>query len=81
MAKKETKKVVDFPFGRENYILMLVGIALIFIGFILMSGGGSEDPSIWNPEIFSARRITVAPILVMAGFVVEVIAIVKKSKD
>ena len=81
MAKKETKSTIDFPFGRENYILMLTGIALIFIGFVLMSGGGSEDPNVFDPSIFSARRITVAPILVMAGFVVEVFAIIKKPKD
>ena len=80
--KKETKKgVVDFAFGRENYRLMLIGIALIVLGFVLMIGGGSEDPAVWNPDIFSTRRITVAPVLVILGFVVEVIAIVKKSKD
>ena len=80
--KKETKKgVVDFAFGRENYMLMLIGIALIILGFILMSGGGSGDPKVWNPDIFSFRRITLAPVLVILGFVVEVIAIVKKSKD
>jgi len=80
--KKEPKKgVVDFAFGRENYKFMLIGLALIFLGFVLMSGGGSSDPSVWNPDIFSARRITVAPVLVILGFVVEVIAIVKKSKD
>jgi uncharacterized membrane protein len=81
MAKKETKSTIDFPFGRENYMLMLIGIAVIFIGFALMAGGGSDDPAVWNPEIFSARRITIAPIVVMIGFVIEVIAIVKKSKE
>ena len=81
MAKKELKQVVDFPFGRENYILMLAGIGLIFLGFIFMAGGGSEDPSVWDPSIFSPMRITVAPIVVMAGFVVEIFAIVKKAKD
>ncbi len=81
MAKKEIKQVVDFPFGKENYILMLVGIGLIFLGFVFMVGGGSEDPAIWDPSIFSPMRITVAPILVIAGFVVEVFAIVKKPKD
>jgi Protein of unknown function (DUF3098) len=80
--KKETKKgVVDFAFGRENYVLMLIGIGLIVLGFILMSGGGAGNPAEWNPDIFSFRRITLAPVLVILGFVVEVIAIVKKSKD
>lgn len=81
MAKKETKSTIDFPFGRENYVLMLIGIVVIFIGFALMAGGGFDDPAVWNPEIFSARRITVAPIVVMIGFVIEVVAIVKKSKE
>ena len=81
MAKKETKSTIDFPFGRENDVLMLIGIVVIFIGFALMAGGGSDDPAVWNPEIFSARRITVAPIVVMIGFVIEVVAIVKKSKE
>ena len=81
MAKKEKKQVVDFPFGRENYMWMLIGIGLIFLGFVLMAGGGSEDPAVWNPEIFSHRRITIAPILVIAGFVAEVYAITKKAKD
>ena len=78
MAKKEIKQVVDFPFGRENYILMLTGIGLIFLGFVFMVGGGSDDPAVWDPSIFSPMRITVAPVLVIAGFVVEVYAIVKK---
>lgn len=81
-TKKETRTtIVDFPFGKENYIWMLVGIALIFIGFVLMSGGGSEDPAVFDESIFSFRRITLAPVLVIAGFVVEVYAIMKKSKD
>jgi hypothetical protein len=81
-AKKETGRPAgDFAFGRENYLLMLAGIALIVTGFLLMSGGGAKDPSQWNPDIFSTRRITVAPVLVILGFVVEVFAIVKKSKE
>ena len=48
MAKKEVKPTIDFPFGRENYVLMIAGLAIIFLGFILMSGGGSEDPAVWD---------------------------------
>ncbi len=81
MAKKESKFAVDFPFGRENYIYMLIGLAFIFVGFVLMSGGGNDDPTVWDPSIFSFRRITLAPILVITGFVIEIVAIVKKSKD
>jgi hypothetical protein len=81
MAKKETKLVNDFAFGRENYIWMLIGIACIFVGFILMSGGGSKDPNVFNPDIFSFRRITLAPVVVLIGFVIEIYAILKKTKE
>jgi hypothetical protein len=81
MAKKEIKPTIDFPFGRENYVLMLTGLAIIFLGFILMTGGGSEDPAVWDPSVFSFRRITLAPILVISGFVIEIFAIMKKSKE
>jgi len=79
MAKEKEK--VDFAFGRINYTLMLSGIGLILLGFILMSGGGTKDPNVFSEDIFSPVRITVAPLLVLAGFVLEIYAIVKKSKD
>jgi hypothetical protein len=63
---------LTFAFGKENYILMLIGLAVIIIGFFMMSG--SED-------IFSTTKLTVAPILVLAGFAFEVFAIMRKSKD
>ena len=69
-----------FLFQRANYVLMLAGIALIILGFVLMSGGGSEDPNVYNPELFSARRIVVAPFLIVLGFAVEVWAIMRKPK-
>ncbi|MFH1159464.1 MAG: DUF3098 domain-containing protein [bacterium] len=78
---KQTVPTGDFAFGKENYRLMLIGLALIALGFILMIGGGSDDPSRFNPEIFSFRRITLAPILVLAGYVVEIFAIMKKPKN
>jgi hypothetical protein len=81
MAKKEIRPVNDFAFGRENYMWMLIGIACIFVGFILMSGGGSKDPNVFNPDIFSFRRITLAPIVVLIGFVIEIYAILKKTKE
>jgi len=73
--------VGQFAFGKENYRLMLIGLALIVVGFLLMVGGGSDDPSRFNPEIFSFRRITLAPILILAGYGVEIFAIMKKPKD
>jgi hypothetical protein len=71
----------DFAFGKENYILLLVGLAFIVVGFILMAGGGSDDPNVFNKEIFSTQRITVAPIVVLTGFVIEIFAIMRKPKD
>jgi hypothetical protein len=79
--KKEIKPRTDFAFGRVNYVLMLSGIGLILVGFALMSGGKPDDPAAFNPEIFSFRRITLAPIVVMAGFILNIYAIVKKAKD
>ena len=58
----------DFAFGKDNFILIGVSIVLIIIGFVLMSGGGSTDGVTFNPEIFSARRIVVAPVITVIGF-------------
>ena len=70
----------DFAFGKENFILIAVAIACIVIGFMLMSGGGSSD-STFNPEIFSARRVVVAPVVTVIGFVMMIFGILKNSKD
>lgn len=80
MAKKETKDT-GFALEKENYKLMAIGFVIIIIGFILMAGGGSDDPNVFNPDIFSFRRLTLAPILLLFGFVFEIYAIMKKPKD
>ena len=67
-------------FGKRNYRFMILGLFFIAIGFILMSGGGSDDPNIFNEEIYSIRRIRLAPILVVTGFIIEVYAILTKSE-
>ncbi|HLX66554.1 MAG TPA: DUF3098 domain-containing protein [Puia sp.] len=68
-------------FGKENYRWMLIGIALVALGLILMAGGKSPDPNVFNKnEVYSVRRITIAPILILAGFVVEIFAIFRKEK-
>jgi hypothetical protein len=77
----KTTNVGEFAFGKENYRLMLAGLAFIAVGFLLMVGGGSDDPNTFNPEIFSHRRITLAPILILAGYVIEIFAIMKRPKD
>ena len=70
----------EFAFGRENYKWLLIGIAIIVVGNVLMIGGGSDDPSIYNPEIFSFQRITLAPLVILAGFATVLVAIIKKTK-
>lgn len=71
----------DFAFGKENFILIAVSVVIIALGFILMSGGGSEDPAGFNPEIFSSRRIVVAPLVTVIGFVLMIFGILKNSKS
>ena len=72
--QKEANKST-FIFGKKNYKFMFIGIGIIALGFILMSGGGSDDPNVFNPEIFSFRRIRLAPMLVLLGFGIEIYAI------
>ena len=69
-----------FVFGKRNYRFMIIGIIFIALGFILMSGGGSDDPNVFNPEIFSFRRIRLAPTFVLLGFVIGIYSILTKSK-
>ena len=77
MGEKKRKESIksQFVFERKNYKFMLIGIAVIVLGFILMTGGGSDDPTIFNPEIYSWRRIRLAPALILIGFGIEVYAI------
>ena len=70
----------DFAFGRMNYILMAIGMAVVIIGFLLMSGNGSTDTN-YNPDIFSARRIKVAPVVCLLGFVSMIYAVVHRPKN
>lgn len=68
-------------FGKENYKWMLIGIVLIALGLFLMGGGKSKDPNVFDPkEVYSFTRITVAPILILGGFVIEIFAIFRKEK-
>jgi hypothetical protein len=82
MVKNESDDKVEFALGKENYIYLAIGFAIIVIGFILMSGGGSKDPNVFNGEqLFSFRRIVLAPVVVLFGFVFEIWAIMKKPKE
>jgi len=78
---KETKQAVEFAFRRENYILIFIGLAIIAVGFLLMIGGKSENPQVFNESIFNFQRLTLAPILILAGYIIEIFAIMKKPKD
>lgn len=84
----EDKGNENFYFGKKNFKLMLVGLGLILLGFVLMMGydanttpDGKFDPTYWNENIFSFRRIRLAPMLVVAGFIIEVIAILKRNRN
>lgn len=83
-SNKNTLHKPDFVFGKKNYIVMAIGFAVIALGFILMAGGGSDDPNVFNPDIYSFRRIRLAPTIVLIGFGIEVYAILlnpnKKKK-
>ncbi len=79
--RKEASKS-EFIFGKKNYKFMIIGLAFILLGFILMAGGGSDDPNVWNPDVFSWRRIRLAPTLVLIGFGIQVYAILlNPNKD
>ncbi|MDC6365455.1 MULTISPECIES: DUF3098 domain-containing protein [Flavobacteriaceae] len=79
MSKKNKNKVQkstnEFVFQKKNYIFLFIGLALIALGFILMSGGGSDDPNVFNPDIYNFRRIRLAPTLVLIGLGIQVYAI------
>jgi NADH:ubiquinone oxidoreductase subunit K len=78
MAKKKSEQrntEGEFLFGKRNYLIMIVGIAVILLGFILMMGGGSDDPNVFNEEIYNFRRIRLAPTVVLIGLAIEVYAI------
>jgi fumarate reductase subunit D len=80
-AKNENKGKLNFALGRENYKLLAIGFAIIVIGFLLMLGGRSKSPDQFSENIFSFRRITLAPIVVLAGFIFEIWAIMKKPRE
>ena len=80
LRKGAETKQLDFVFEKQNYILMIIGVAVIILGYILMVGGGSKDPNVFNTDIFDFRRLTLASIVILAGFAIEFFAIMKKPK-
>jgi hypothetical protein len=78
---KNNEQKPDFLFDKVNYKTLLIGIAVIAVGFILMNGGGSDDPKVFNEDVFSFRRIRLAPSVVLIGFGITIYSIFKKSKS
>jgi hypothetical protein len=76
----ENNNKPEFLFDKLNYKILLIGLSVIGLGFILMSGGGSEDPNVFNEEIFSFRRIRLAPTVVLIGFGITIYSILKNPK-
>ena len=72
---------MNFTFRKRNYQLLIAGVIVMAIGFVLMSGGGSEDPNVFSNEIFNTKRLTIAPILILIGLVIEIFAILHKPKE
>ncbi|PKP49363.1 MAG: DUF3098 domain-containing protein [Bacteroidetes bacterium HGW-Bacteroidetes-11] len=85
LAEKKATSVSDkelqFAFGKENYRLMLIGLGVLALGFILMVGGGTNDPYVFNDAMFNFQRLTLAPLLLLAGYIIEIYAIMKKPRD
>lgn len=83
--KKDNPKLKDekvtFAFTRQNYRLLIIAISIITIGFLLMIGGGSDDPNVFSDKIFNFRRLTLSPILVLAGYIIAIFAIMKRPKE
>lgn len=77
---KDINQKPEFLFGKKNYIIMIIGLVFITVGFIFMSGGGSDDPNVFNEEIYNWQRIRLAPTLVIIGLAVEIYAILVDPK-
>lgn len=75
---KDSSNDKKMTLSRKNYALMAIGLGIIILGMVLMAGGGSDDPEVFNYDMFSWRRITLAPIIIIAGFAFEIYAIMKR---
>lgn len=80
-VKGDQNEKLNFALGRENYKLLAIGFVIIIIGFLLMIGGKADSPDVFSEEIFSFRRITLAPMVVLAGFIFEIYAIMKRPRE
>ncbi|MBC7688162.1 MAG: DUF3098 domain-containing protein [Aquabacterium sp.] len=79
---KKQAPVTKGLFGKENYLMMLAGLIVLALGFFLMAGGKSSDPNVFNDnDVYSTTRITIAPMLIIAGFIIEIFGIMRKPKE
>lgn len=83
MGEKKRKEAAkqNLVFSKKNYIWMFIGLAFIALGFILMAGGGSDNPNVFSDAVFSVQRIRVAPTLILVGFGIQIYAILLKPKS
>lgn len=81
MAKETQPQKPVFLFDKTNYKILIIGLLIVAVGFILMAGGASDDPNVFNEDVFSFRRIRLAPTVVLAGFGVVIYSILKKPKQ
>ncbi len=79
LKEKTNKQEGSFPLSKENYILIAIGFVIILLGFLLMIGGNPDNPTEFSMDIFSFRRITLAPVIILFGFAFEIWAVMKKS--
>ncbi|NOX85962.1 MAG: DUF3098 domain-containing protein [Chlorobi bacterium] len=70
----------QFVFSRQNYIMIIAGLLILALGFLLLIGGGSDNPNVFNYSLFNFQRLTLAPILILVGYVIEILAILKRPK-
>jgi hypothetical protein len=78
---KPKQRTIEPLFGKQNYVWMGIGAAVLVLGFLLMVGGKSQDPNVFDPkEVYGFTRITLAPVIILVGFVIEIYAVFKKSK-
>lgn len=79
--QKTEGKELSFAFNRTNYRLLIIGLLVLILGFVLMIGGGSDDPEVFDEAIFGFRRLTLAPILILTGYIIEIFAIMYRPKE
>ena len=79
--QNKTDEEPRFAFNKQNYILVIVGLVFLAAGFLLLIGGGSDDPTVFNDSLFNFQRLTLAPVLILAGYIIEIFAIMKLPKS